>query len=263
MEKKGNRRRAILAGLSAAALLGAAGCELLGFAEEDDEADDSIELSSKVYDGTKAGSTYDYLYIDLEDPDNPASEGGGTAWDIMITGQKEILTNSGVTATSLSSGGQGGVVFSGGTNIDADLSAADAAAAFAAAEAATAVDYAYWDKYKTSSATPTAASTGNAISFPGYLSQDGRDGQSADTAWVFGEVGAHVDVDFSLGTAYAKWERMAPAFSDFTNNVYYVRSGDGASWYKLQVAEAVYTSPSASNDGKTHYTYSVTFAKLD
>jgi hypothetical protein len=163
----------------------------------------------------------------------------------------------------LSSGGSGGVVFSGGTAINASLTKAAAELAFAA-DARDGEDYAYWDKYQTTSATPTATQTGNAISFPGYKTQDGRDGTSAATAWVFGTTGdGHVDVDFSLGHSYASWERMSPSFSNFTNNVYFVRSGDGASYYKLQITEAVYTASSASTDGKTHYIYAVKFAKLE
>jgi hypothetical protein len=129
-----------------------------------------------------------------------------------VTAAKEILTNSGVTAAAESSGGQGGVVFSGYTDFDTEITVADAQALFATA-GDEALDYAYWDKYKSTSATPTDPQTGNAISFPGYPELvDGRDGLSADTAWIFGEEGAHVDVDFSLGTAYCEWERMNPAF---------------------------------------------------
>jgi hypothetical protein len=244
--------------LAATTLVG--GCSLFGSDKDDNDQD--VVVTSKTYDGVKSGSAYTYQYIDLEDPDNPASAGTGTAWDIMITAQKEILTNSGVTATALTSGGLGGAVFSGGTDISASLSKSAAVAAFTA-DTGDGKDYAYWDKYKTTSATPTAAQTGNAISFPGYTTQDGRDGTTAATAWVFGDVGAHVDVNFSLGHSYASWERMTPSYSAFTNNVYYIRSGDGASYYKLQITEAVYTAASSSSDGKTHYTYGLKFAKLN
>ncbi|HEY9594656.1 MAG TPA: HmuY family protein [Spirochaetia bacterium] len=229
-----------------------------------------------TFDGTKVApasgsTTYNYLYVNLDDPGNPLSAGNNTQWDLMITAAKEILTNSGVTATSLSSGGQGGVVFSGSTDFSHTISVSDAAALFAADVASgvktgDGADYSYWDKYQTGSATPTTPQTGNAISFPGYPSSvSGRDGTTAATAWVFGAVGAHVDVDFSLGTAYARWERMNPSFSNFTNNVYVVRSGDGASYYKIQVLEATYMTQSntpSTGDTTTHYTYKIKIQKI-
>jgi hypothetical protein len=45
-------------------------------------ADRPGETDTYVFDGVKVGSAYTYLYIDLEDPDNPLSTGGNTAWDI-------------------------------------------------------------------------------------------------------------------------------------------------------------------------------------
>lgn len=246
--------------LAAVAALWCGACSL--FVDETNDKDDDAETTTVVYDGTKSGSSYEYLYIDLEDPENPSTSGTGTDWDIMITGQREVLTNSGVTASALGSSGCGGVVFSGETDIDSSLTEKDAEKAFAA-DSGDGADYAYWDKYKTTSAAPTASSTGNAISFPGYKTQDGRDGTTAAAAWVFGEVGAHVDVDFSLGTAYAQWERMTPSFSDFNGDIYYIRSGDGKKYYKLQIPEVVYTSSSASSDGKTHYTFKIEFCELE
>jgi len=232
------------------AALASTGCDLGDLFGSEDGDTPSDNATVKVYDGVK-GTALEYLYIDLENPDAPSSTGTDIAWDIMISGQKEILTNSGVTA-----GGKGGVVFSGKTDMSQGVSVAEAAALFAA-DARDGGDYSFWDKAKATSATPTDASIGNAISFPGYKDQESRDGKGADTAWIFA-----TDADFSLGTAYAKWERMDPKYSDFTNNVYIVRSGDGASYYKLQVIEAIYTSKTASADKKTHYTYKIKFVKI-
>lgn len=249
--------------LTLAAALASTGCDLGDLFGSKDGDTPTDNATVKVYDGKREGkATYILQHIDLENPDAPSSTGTDTDWDIMITGQKEILTNSGVTATDLSSGGKGGVVFSGKTDMEQGISVAEAAALFAK-NGLDYTDYSFWDKYKTSSATPTSTSTGNAISFPGYTSQAGRDGQSETTAWVFGDVGDHVDVDFSLGTAYAKWERMDPKYSDFTNNVYVVRSGDGASYYKLQIADVVYSKTTdSSGTATTHYTFKIKFQKL-
>ena len=218
-----------------------------------------------VFDGVNVNKTdYTYLYIDLEDPGNPLSSGGNTDWDIRITGAKEILTNSGVTATAESSSGVGGVVFSGYTDFDTTISAAQAAVLFTPASGAE--DYYYWEK--SSSSSSSKQKTGNAISFPGYpalveVDDPGtdRDGQSAATAWVFAD-----DVDFSLGTAYCQWDRMAPNFRNYTYNVYVVRSGDGADYYKIQIVEASYlkeTDTPTSGSTTYHYTYKINIEKLE
>jgi len=227
-------------------------CEMIEpLPEEEEEGPAAI---GKIYEGSSASPKY----IDLEDPDNPLSSGEGTAWDILIEG-KELLTNSGTTAAAESSEGTGGVVYAGTSNFSDSMSRNEADDIFEDAAASSGldkgVDFSYYSKYKTSSATPSSSKTGNAASFPGYVDHDGRNGSTAATAWVFGEVGAHVDVDFNQGTAYAKWEMMAPAYSEFNNRVYVVRSGDGSSYYKIQIREVVYTSPSI-------YTFSLKFIKL-
>jgi len=230
-------------------LLFFAGCDLNS---SDSDGDTVTYTGEKVKSGTT--TTYHYLFIDLEDPENPVeatggddlstiTEGSNTNWEIMITAQKEILTNSGVTATSLNSNGQGGVVYAKTSNFDASISISEAQALFAADSndySSDGKDYSYYGKYKTTSAEQST--TGNAISYPGYAYNSSypqdppRDGQTAPNAWVFGGVGAHVDVNFALGRSYAQWERMTPSFSNFTNNVYIVRSGDGG--VLLQVADS-------------------------
>jgi hypothetical protein len=238
------------------------GCDLLGGGDGDPKA--YIFDGIRVNDGST--TTYYSLYVDFEDPDNPVSvesDTGGAAntdWEIMVICGKEILTNSGVTATAEGSGGSGGVVFSGNTVFDDEITAVAAAALFAA-DPDDGQDYHYWDKYRSTSAEPTEPQSGNAVSFPGYPALvDGRDGQSAGTAWIFED-----DVDFSLGTAYCEWDRMSPNFRNFTNNVYVVRSGDGSEHYKIQIVEASYLREDdvpVAGGYTTHYTYRMYIEKL-
>lgn len=259
-------------------LLFFAGCDLNSSGSSDSDGD-TITYEGKR---NKPSDTwiYTYLFIDLEDPENPVeatgeddlstiTEGSNTNWEIMITAQKEILTNSGVTATSLSSSGQGGVVYAETSNFDASISISEAQALFAAdsndySSDGNGKDYSYYGKYKVDSSDPSEPTTGNAISYPGYAYNSSypqdpqRDGQASSTAWAFGEVGAHVDVNFGLGRAYAEWERMSPNFSNFTNNVYIVRGGDGSSYYKLQILDAEYLSDSTNRT----YIYKVKTAQI-
>ncbi|WP_020611223.1 hypothetical protein [Sediminispirochaeta bajacaliforniensis] len=255
-------------------LLFFAGCDLNS---SDSDGDTVTYTGEKVKSGTT--TTYHYLFIDLEDPENPVevtggddlstiTEGSNTNWEIMITAQKEILTNSGVTATSLSSSGQGGVVYAETSNFDASISIPEAQALFAAdsndySSDGNGKDYSYYDKYKTTSAEPTEPTTGNAISYPGYAYNDSypqtpeRNGRTTSTAWIFSE-----DVNFSLGRAYAEWERMAPNYSNFTNNLYIVRSGDGSSYYKLQILDAEYVKAKSESQTSYKYIYKVRTAQI-
>ncbi len=235
--------------LTLAAALASTGCDLGDLFGSKDGDTPSDNATVKVYDGVKKGTTPEYLYIDLENPDAPSSTGTDTGWDIMITGQKEILTNSGVTATAAGSSGKGGVVFSGRTDISQGISVAEAAALFAA-DARDGADYSYW--LKSSSTSTAKEATGNAISFPGYAKTEDKDGTTSARAWVFA-----TDADFSLGHAYAKWERMAPNYSGYTNNVYIVQSGDGSAYYRLQIVTVDY-----SKSTETHYTFKIKFQKL-
>jgi hypothetical protein len=235
-------------------VLGVNGCDLFEMTEEKS----SSYGTRKVYDGYYAD---DPLYISLASPGSPRSTGGSDDWDIMIHNRKEILTNSGVTATAESSGGQGGVVFAGTTRLKKTVTIPEAEALFADAAASSGmdkgVDFSYYSKYKT---TSTAGERlGNAMSFPGFRNQDGRDGETDVRAWVYGEPGAHVDADFSRATAFARWEMMAPNYSSFNDNVYIIRSGDGERYYKFQVNEVVYVSEGM---GMTRYTFDVRFAEI-
>lgn len=236
--------------LTLAAALASTGCDLGDLFSSEDGDSPSDNATVKVYDGIKdADSKLVYQFIDLENPDAPSSTGTDTDWDIMITGQKEILTNSGVTATAAGSSGKGGVVFSGRTDISQGMSVAEAAALFAA-DARDGADYSYW--LKSSSTSTAKEATGNAISFPGYATTEDKDGTTSARAWVFA-----TDADFSLGDAYAKWERMAPNYSGYTNNVYIVQSGDGSAYYRLQIVTVDY-----SKSTETHYTFKIKFQKL-
>jgi len=249
--------------LTLAAALASTGCDLGDLFGSKDGDTPTDNATVKVYDGKREGkATYILQYIDLENPDAPSSTGTDTDWDIMITGQKEILTNSGVTATDLSSGGKGGVVFSGKTDINQDIGTVETATLFSS-DPHKGFDYTYWEK-STADAEAKIA-TSNAISFPGYSSDNGRDGSTEEKAWIFGteKNPLNADVNFSLGHAYAKWERMDPKYSDFTNNVYIIRSGDGASYYTLQIADVVYSKTTDSSGiSTTHYTFKIKFKKI-
>lgn len=244
--------------LYAAALLSLfSACDLFDV-KEDGEA----EAFVRVYEGRGDSSP---LYIRLAQPDAPAAAGNSTFWDIIVHDQRELLTNSGATAAGLASGGQGGIVYSGTGDFSAHFSRTTAQARFAAAAAASGidkgVDFSYYSKLRTTSAAPSSTRTGNAASFPGFKTQDGRDGAAAASAWAFGDPGAHVDADFSLGSAYARWEMMNPSFSGFNENVYLIRSGDGLRYYKLQVLESVYTAAVAGVNPRI-YTFKLRFKEL-
>jgi hypothetical protein len=245
------------------------GCDLLGGGDGDPTA--YIFDGIRVNDGST--TTYYSLYVDFEDPDNPVSAesdtrgAANTDWEIMVVCGKEILTNSGVTATAEGSGGFGGVVFSGNTDFDTKITAVEAAALFAA-DPDDGQDYEYWAKTYVTSGDPADPDTGNDLCFPGFKNDGGRDGLSASTAWAWMDNStnkAPQDIDFSLGTAYAEWERMKPNFSNFTNNVYVVRSGDGSAYYKIQIIDASYLREEdvpVAGGYTTHYTYKMYIEQL-
>jgi hypothetical protein len=236
MKKRSTAQLIILTGLLLAVIT-TAGCDLGGVNDDDDD-----------------------IYVDFEDPENPLSAGDSTEWDIRISGERLVYTNSGSTAVTEGSSGLGGVVFSGKTDFEESITAGDAETLFAN-DPRDGVDYTYWDKSGVDSET-AYEKTGNAICYPGYPESpvEGRDGQSEETAWAF-----FPDADFSLGTAYAEWERMRPNFTNYTNNVYVVRSGDGLSYYKFQIPEVNYFSQSnepEEGDLSVHYIFKVFIEKI-
>ncbi len=227
-------------------------CEMDPSQSTSDETDSVIISGYKIKGGEE--SVYYYKHIDLETM-SEVSDPASAAWDIQVTGAREILTNSGVTAN-----GSGGVAFSGTTDFSASIPNPESLEYEK--------DYTYWEYYKTSlgSFSEPQTYTVNVISFPGYKNTNGynggagdgtADGLTSDTAYY------RENIDFSQGHAFAKWSGMPPSFFDFSKNVYVIRSGDGASYYKFQILFMEYTTDVlADGTKKVTYSFEVRVAKL-
>ena len=200
-------------------------------------------------------SEYFYKYIDLETLQEVASP-SLTEWDIRVTGARQILTNSGVTEVGL-----GGVACSGSQDFSAIIDSPGALEYT--------IDYCYWEYYEQSSGGYSIPQqyTVNVMNFPGYSSQNGynggagdglADGKTEDTAYF------RSNIDFTNGNAFAKWAGMPPSFFDYTNNVYVIRSGDGANYYKFQILLLEYITD-MQDDGskKVIYSFEVRTEKIN
>ncbi|MDR1636151.1 MAG: HmuY family protein [Treponema sp.] len=139
-------------------------------------------------------------------------------WDIAFTRTRLVLTNSGATATGLSSGGDGGVWYTDKIVLsDASLNDRKAEGILE--------DYTTDQKrYVLSMGSTPAEPTLNIMSYVGYDNEGTKDGLSSGNCLQ--------------GYSYNKKQYYnSPAMGQYgsTNQVYIIRHGDGVHFSKIQI----------------------------
>ncbi len=199
-----------------------------GGTDEDTGGTDDGSVVGEVYtfvitaskDKSTNPPTYNYVYYSLGDEAelDEATAAATPNWDLRFTASTAITTNSGETAVDLSSGGTGGVAFTG--NMDFDVSVKVTSLDFTT-EGAT--DIKPW---VTGMGGATQVNT-NLMCFPGY---DNGDGLTEETAYS--------DANFS-GVGYYTREGMPPVY-ETTGRIYVIRHGDGEGYSKLEIQQVEY-----------------------
>jgi hypothetical protein len=157
------------------------------------------------------------------------ADAGNQNWDIAFTQGRVILTNSGNTATNLSSGGAGGVCYSGKTDFD-DVASADAD--FSG-------DYKVdTNRYVNASASagqptgagmPTTVNPLNVMTYIGYGFGDGLgDGSNYGTD-------GHAPFASYQYNANAFYSMVSQGVYDPTYKVYIIKHGTGSGLTKIQI----------------------------
>ena len=83
--------------------------------DSDDSNDPGTTISvAKVSSG--GSTTYNYVYFSFKDGIVDEAKAGTTEWDLRFSASSKIQTNSGETATLLSSSGTGGAAYTGSTD---------------------------------------------------------------------------------------------------------------------------------------------------
>jgi hypothetical protein len=171
-----------------------------------------------------------------------ASKSNTAEWDIAIAVKKDgfcyILTNSGVTATDLGTGGQGGVWFTNKTDFDSVV-LADRVTDFSGENAEYANYVTDVTRYQTGMFNATSG-TMNIMTYYGYLSGDGL---TEATAFGWSKPGPPSAPFYEFNKkafAYVEGGMPPPWFP--TNQVYIIQHGDGTSYSKFQVNTLRYRS---------------------
>jgi len=152
---------------------------------------------------------------------NEVADSASNTWDIAFNSATGgILTNGGVTATSLASNGQGGVYYSGSVDFDS-VSSYDVSK-FANAFATDTTAYVSTDM---GSGPVTSTLVLNQMT---KLDYDGGTGTSGDPYTNSGDAAVY------SGPAYYAYDPTTHGIS-VSSEVYIVRHGDGSHYSKLQV----------------------------
>jgi hypothetical protein len=183
----------------------------------DEEPNYGGDVDAFAFELTAAGEIKYYSLSTREEVADPA----GNAWDIAFENSRLVYTNSGATAVTLSSGGQGGVWHTDKLDLEG-VTQNDAIK-----------DDPLYGPYNedviryvgpmTGSATPRRI---NVMTFVGYNNEETNDGSE--------------DKPFSSSYLYDKKQfydmvSMQPLQIDDTNQVYIVRHGDGQHYSKIQI----------------------------
>ncbi|MDR0624401.1 MAG: HmuY family protein [Treponema sp.] len=220
---------------------------------EDEEPNYGGEAKTLAVSVATSDGTVYYSLSTKEAVSDPAS----TAWDIAFKRTRLILTNSGDTATALSSGGQGGVWYSGKTDFDSvsldDKGADDA-------DFSTDTDLYLWTGM---GPAPTATTPLNVMTYVGYGHGDGSTNET--DGWTAGDPvdytnypanGPLTDYKYNADQYYTQThsEGGGPVFGS-SGKVYIIKHGDGTHYSKIQITYE-YVSSGAKD------TFSVKFSNF-
>jgi hypothetical protein len=196
---------------------------------EPENTDGGITVTLPVNGG--GGTTY--LSLSSGEPvSNPAS----AEWDIAIEAHDSsffILTNSGVSAQDLKSGGQGAVWFTEKTDFPS--------VALADAKQENLGEYEAYTADTTRYAVimgPVVKETLNVMTYLGYRSGDGTEASPflPELVGAGGMTASYSPYRFDKKQSYSMGGGMPPAYSP-TYQVYIIRHGDGTAHSKLQLAD--------------------------
>jgi hypothetical protein len=224
----------------AAAALFFAGCS----ESDDDDApvDDYSAATRFVVVVSSPASTI--LYFSFENGfTTPEAVANSTDWDIAFTNNRVIKTNSGVTASTLSSGGLGGVWYTGWTTFK-NLTALPADADFTkpyATDISKYVNASADAEHPTGNGMPTSQNPLNVMTYIGYSFGDGEsDGTNYGTD-------GHAPFGGYLYNADAFYKMVEGQMGVYepTRKVYIIKHGDGSGYTELQI-ESMETGTNSS-----------------
>ncbi|MDR1948992.1 MAG: HmuY family protein [Spirochaetaceae bacterium] len=230
----------------------------------DNNPNDDLELGSGSFGlAVQAGQTFYYSLSTGEQVENPASKD----WDIAFTRTRLILTNSGASATTAGSSGQGGVWYSGMTDFGA-VTIADKGADNAALSTDTALYI--WTGM---GAAPTATTTLNVMSYVGYGYGSGT--TNSFGSWESKNVMAGETQDWTGYPAngpltdyrydanhYYQSAGMGVYVNKDPKPVYIIRHGDGTHYSKIQI-DYEYLTAATSPNGVIEDSFFVTYENLN
>ncbi|MDR1933760.1 MAG: hypothetical protein LBQ57_13165 [Spirochaetales bacterium] len=232
-------RKFLFAGFAAAALF------FMGCTDGDDDGDDlddysgatefSITLTSgqtKYFDFENGGFTSASDGVD-------ADSAGNQNWDIAFAYARMLYTNSGATATSVSSGGAGGVWYIGKTFKNLTTLPALEDSPYPTDTT----------KYVSSMAQSGPVTNGSAavLNTMTYIGYGSGDGESSNAFWDY-KYNAKQFYHFDLSAA------MPPPTSAYsaTKNVYIIKNGAGNGYIELQISD-IETPTSGPRTFKGYY----------
>jgi hypothetical protein len=165
-------------------------------------------------------------------------------WDIAFQPSRMIYTNSGATATAVTSGGLGGVWFTGKTNFDA-VGDED--------EVETTGDYAEYAEFTKDVQKYTSATASNRFNVMTYWGFAGGTGTADDPYKSKTPTSNPPPADF-VPYSYDKKNYVSMtsmtgpngATFELSNQVYIIKHGDGEHYSKLQITD--YSSVSSGTD---------------
>jgi hypothetical protein len=179
----------------------------------------------------------------------PASKSGTAEWDVAVKAEGGfcyVLTNSGVTAGALGSGGQGGVWFTGKTDFN-NAALGDRVTDFSGANA----EYEPYVTDVTRYQKAMSADLGGPMNIMTYYGYASGNGLTAAAAFGWSSPGPPGAPFYEINTqafAYATGGMPPPWYP--TKQVYIIRHADGTSYSKFQVSALRY---------QTGYTFLLSF----
>jgi hypothetical protein len=203
---------------------------------DDDPVDDYTGATAFTVEVPSPATTVLYFSFaaGLEAGDEITSGGiNSTGWDIAFTNGRLIYTNSGDTATAVSSGGVGGVWFTGQTlfqNTDDFVTGP-----YYATDKTYSVNASATAESPSGQGMPTSKSRLNVMTYMGYGFGNGRgDGDNDNSD---GDSGAEDtplgDFKYNAMGFYKSGAEMGSYI--MTNRVYVIKHGDGAGYTKIQI----------------------------
>jgi hypothetical protein len=212
------------------------------------------ELTITVSGTTAANDGPKYYSLATGEQVTDATAIASQAWDIAVAKSRMIYTNSGATATTVESGGLGGIWFTNKTDFD-DVSDEDSVE--------TTGDYAEYADFTTDVVKYTSATASSRFNVMTYWGFGGGTGTAEDpyTTKTYDGSAGYVPYTYDKKNYVSMISMTGPNGAEFemSNEVYIIKHGDGTHYSKLQVTEYTSVTTGTGMGAPSDETYKITY----